>query len=263
MRAESALLNGSAFVADTVHNDLRSAGRAVFVAGSIDCHTFIAEILPLQKSGFQFIHCLCDIRIIGIFLLDGRCNGKHLQCTSARKSLRKFRTGSSSSPFRNGSGFISASTTRFCGNRKIYLFFQLLKKYRLLKITPPGHVVYQAEHDSCRRFPEPASGDLRAGGNRNFQVFDPLDFLAEVTQHIPNKGEHTIRYYGWYSNKSRGMRAKLARLGEAVAVRNIEAVVDVEEEDTPFRKTCRSRWREPRCGNATHVGGHDEKSVRS
>ena len=46
--------------------------------------------------------------------------------------------------------------------------------------------------------------------SRNFQVFDPLDFLAEVTQHIPNTGEHTIRYYGWYSNKSRGMRAKSA-----------------------------------------------------
>ncbi|MCX6983546.1 MAG: transposase, partial [Lentisphaerae bacterium] len=113
---------------------------------------------------------------------------------------------------------------------------------RILKITPTGHVVYKAEHDSCRRFPEPASGDLRSGVSRNFQVFDPLDFLAEVTQHIPNTGEHTIRYYGWYSNKSRGMRAKLARLGEAVAVKNIEAVVDAEEEDTPFRKTCRSRW---------------------
>jgi hypothetical protein len=39
-----------------------------------------------------------------------------------------------------------------------------------------------------------------AGPSRNFQVFDPLDFLAEVTQHIPNAGEHLIRYYGWYSN---------------------------------------------------------------
>ena len=39
------------------------------------------------------------------------------------------------------------------------------------------------------------SGDLRTGVNRNFQVFDPLDFLAEVTPHIPNKGERTIRYY--------------------------------------------------------------------
>ena len=38
------------------------------------------------------------------------------------------------------------------------------------------------------------------------------------------------------------MRAKLARLGELAAVKNIEAVVDAEEEDTPFRKTCRSRW---------------------
>jgi hypothetical protein len=41
-------------------------------------------------------------------------------------------------------------------------------------------------------------------------LFDTLDFLAELTQHIPNKGEHLIRYYGWYSNKARGMRARQA-----------------------------------------------------
>jgi hypothetical protein len=39
-------------------------------------------------------------------------------------------------------------------------------------------------------------------------LFLPLDFLAELTQHIPNKGEHLIRYYGHYSNKARGMRAR-------------------------------------------------------
>ncbi|MSU63699.1 MAG: hypothetical protein EXS31_15080 [Pedosphaera sp.] len=55
-----------------------------------------------------------------------------------------------------------------------------------------------------------------AGPKRNFQVFDPLDFLAEVTQHIPGKGDHQIRYYGWYSNKNRGQRAK-AQPGVAVA----------------------------------------------
>jgi len=49
---------------------------------------------------------------------------------------------------------------------------------------------------------------LLAGPKRNFQVFDPLDFLAEVTQHIPDPGDHLARYYGWYSNKSRGLRAK-------------------------------------------------------
>ncbi|MFB6346836.1 MAG: transposase [bacterium] len=43
---------------------------------------------------------------------------------------------------------------------------------------------------------------------RNFEVFDPLDFLAQVTQHIPDKGQHLTRYYGWYSNVSRGKRAR-------------------------------------------------------
>ena len=49
---------------------------------------------------------------------------------------------------------------------------------------------------------------MRAGVPRNFQILEPLDFLAEFTQHIPPKGAHLIRYYGWYSNKSRGMRKK-------------------------------------------------------
>ena len=46
------------------------------------------------------------------------------------------------------------------------------------------------------------------GPRRNFQVFSSLDFLAEVTQHIPEKGEHLVRYYGWYSHRQRGIRAK-------------------------------------------------------
>ena len=46
---------------------------------------------------------------------------------------------------------------------------------------------------------------------RNHEIFEPLDFLSEMTQHIPDKGEHQIRYYGFYSNKSRGMRQKVLR----------------------------------------------------
>ncbi len=38
----------------------------------------------------------------------------------------------------------------------------------------------------------------------NFQILSPLDFLAEFTQHIPAKGAHLVRYYGWNSNKARG-----------------------------------------------------------
>lgn len=81
---------------------------------------------------------------------------------------------------------------------------------RIVRVTDSGSVVYRAEKADCRRFPAPASRDLAGGPRRNFQVFSALDFLAEVTQHIPDKGEHLVRYYGWYSFRRRGMRANEA-----------------------------------------------------
>ncbi len=79
---------------------------------------------------------------------------------------------------------------------------------RMIEVTQEGKVLYKTGGNRMGRFPEAASEDLLAGPKRNFQVFDPLDFLAEVTQHIPDPGEHLIRYYGWYSNKNRGLRSK-------------------------------------------------------
>jgi hypothetical protein len=79
---------------------------------------------------------------------------------------------------------------------------------RIVRVTESGSVVYRAEKADCRRFPMPASRDLAGGASRNFQVFSALDFLAELTQHIPDKGEHLVRYFGWYSYRRRGMRAK-------------------------------------------------------
>ena len=34
------------------------------------------------------------------------------------------------------------------------------------------------------------------GPNRNFQAYDPLDFLAVVTAHIPDRRELLVSYYG-------------------------------------------------------------------
>jgi hypothetical protein len=79
---------------------------------------------------------------------------------------------------------------------------------RLVKVSDMGQVVYQAEKQACRAFPDPQGDGTQAGVKRNFQILSPLEFLAEFTQHIPAKGSHLIRYYGWYSNKSRGMRKK-------------------------------------------------------
>ena len=46
----------------------------------------------------------------------------------------------------------------------------------------------------------------KQGGN--FAALSPTDFIAAVTQHIPDKGFQLVRYYGWYSNKARGCPAK-------------------------------------------------------
>ena len=85
---------------------------------------------------------------------------------------------------------------------------------RMIRVTEEGKVLYRAEKAECRRFPggggfraANAGAELFGGVSRNFQVFDPLDFLAEVTLHIPDPWEHLVRYDGWYSNKSRGLRA--------------------------------------------------------
>jgi hypothetical protein len=107
--------------------------------------------------------------------------------------------------------------------------------------TDDGRIVYRASKGKCFPFtprgepvaPERSTAPIQTlmqGIPRNFEVFDPLDFLAEVTQHIPNKGEHQIRYYGWYSNKSRGLRGK-----------DKKSVVlpGIPEPDTAFRRKCR------------------------
>ena len=55
-------------------------------------------------------------------------------------------------------------------------------------------------------FPATGYGDRQKA--RSSQKNPALDFLAELTQHVPNKGEHLVRYYGWYSHRQRGIGAK-------------------------------------------------------
>jgi len=101
---------------------------------------------------------------------------------------------------------------------------------RLVKVTDAGQVIYKAEKDACRAFPEPQGDGLRPGAKRNFQILSPLEFLAEFTQHIPPRGAHLIRYYGRYSNKARGMRRKAAARQEPAAAR------------LPAAKRCSRAW---------------------
>jgi Putative transposase len=38
----------------------------------------------------------------------------------------------------------------------------------------------------------------------NLKLFTALDFIAELTQHIPPKHKHLIRYYGLYASRTKG-----------------------------------------------------------
>jgi len=69
-----------------------------------------------------------------------------------------------------------------------------------------GKVIYRAGKRDALPYPIHDNDLFKAGIPRNFQIFDPLDFIAEVTQHIPNKGEHQIRYYGWLASRRRKAR---------------------------------------------------------
>jgi len=40
------------------------------------------------------------------------------------------------------------------------------------------------------------------------QTFEALDWLARLITHVPRPREQMVRHYGFYSNKSRGLRKK-------------------------------------------------------
>ena len=48
----------------------------------------------------------------------------------------------------------------------------------------------------------------RSKDRRSEKIFDALEWLAAMCSHVPNKGEQMVRYYGYYSNVSRGRRKK-------------------------------------------------------
>jgi len=46
----------------------------------------------------------------------------------------------------------------------------------------------------------------RSKDGKKENMFDALEWLAAMCSHVPNKGEQMVRYYGYYSNVSRGKR---------------------------------------------------------
>ena len=70
----------------------------------------------------------------------------------------------------------------------------------------------------------------KAKDGRTTKTFLAMDWLAHLITHIPNKGEQLVRYYGYYSNKARGMRKKTD------TDMLVPALIDTEISKKEFRK---------------------------
>ena len=75
------------------------------------------------------------------------------------------------------------------------------------------------------------------GGNkRNFQTFSPVEFIAAVTQHIPDRLAQMVRYVGWYSNRMRGDRSKAEKLKEEGEQKKVaeNEIIDVRDSEVTY-----------------------------
>jgi len=94
-------------------------------------------------------------------------------------------------------------------------YSNIVTELRTLGITRYGRVFSDyGEYVVCKKL-----GLKRADSsvNKGFDAvdkkglkyeIDALEWLAAMASHVPNKGEQMVRYYGYYSNVSRGKRTK-------------------------------------------------------
>jgi hypothetical protein len=91
-----------------------------------------------------------------------------------------------------------------------------------------------------------ADGSIKGlGSSREVRVLRTpgrYEFLARVIMHIPEPRRHMVRYYGWYSNVSRGKRRKAdAELGCPAAVEGGEPS-RTDRDETRDGRALRRSW---------------------
>ena len=100
------------------------------------------------------------------------------------------------------------------------------------------------------------SGMTHGKDKRNFLVMDAEEFIALITQHIPEKSHQLVRYYGFYSNRARGERRKEAERKtnlDSTATPDEVEVIDVSSYKP--RRLPSKTWRDctPRAFASRHI----------
>ena len=72
----------------------------------------------------------------------------------------------------------------------------------------------------------------------NFRIFKALDFIAEVTAHIPPKNKQYIRRYGLYSSRTRGIWERSSFIVKLAPVLWKDKHAKTTQADGPVPETC-------------------------
>ncbi len=96
-----------------------------------------------------------------------------------------------------------------------------------------GMVVYRSKHHATLK--------------RNFQIMPGAAWLKLLLQHVPDRGEHLVRYYGWYSNRSRGDRIRAEWSSRTTNEDETDAAGRLDSDpdnppDSEYIKDARSAW---------------------
>jgi len=101
-----------------------------------------------------------------------------------------------------------------------YIIRASFSQERMTYIPEESKVIYQSK--ACPRAKRRDGKDQR--------TFEPLEWLAAMCSHVPNRGEQMVRYYGYYSNVSRGRRKKENR--DAL----VPSILESDEHSKEYRK---------------------------
>jgi hypothetical protein len=97
---------------------------------------------------------------------------------------------------------------------------------------------------------------------KNFQIFSPLEFIAAITQHIPEQSYQLVRYYGWYSNRMRGDRKKQQELAKKDSEQQCHDTVVIDINGYRPKRIPQLMWREctPRAFLSGHIKNEESRS---
>ena len=94
-------------------------------------------------------------------------------------------------------------------NRCRYFFYLACScRGTCIPASDKSGVQFTSEDDCSSYLRDESKVIYQSKDGKQTETFDALECLAAMCSHVPNRGEQMIRYYGHYSNVSRGKRKK-------------------------------------------------------